>query len=243
MSTGNQNISNVQISRGFVDNTNYYGGAVNTLQGVGAGFTYACLVEMFRGTNTGARFFWGTYRRFIGGGQGIGMDDNRFKMYLTQADGTKLENFVGAAFEPMNLLLGKLVVLHMVWNGTVMNLYINGQTDVTAITPVAGLLFDATMGPTWGVEGSAAKAYAFDGGILGAAYGETALTAAQVAAHALACTDAGDLVQDAGDTFLNRYSVRGLPTAPATLLDLEGAVNLTRTGALSLPSVLQKWSS
>lgn len=241
MSTSIPNIGNVQIARDYVDDTNYYGGAVDTLQGVTGGFTYACIVEMFRGSNSGARFFWGTYSRFVGGGQGIGMDDTRFKMYLTQTDGTKLENFTGAVFPTMNLLLGRLVVLHMVWNGTLMNLYINGQTDVTPVTP-AGLLFDATIGPTWGVEGGAAKAWAFDGGVLGAAYGETALTAAQVAAHALACMDADDMVQDADDTFLNRYSVQGFTTAPATIPDLEGTVDLTRTGALSLLNVRQKWA-
>lgn len=222
-----------EAAHGFAAATNFFGGPVGTITGVAGGFSASVAGYLRRKPST-REFMFGTYSQFVNGGWALGVDANRFKLMLTQAsDGSKLENFVDAAYTDIPWVLGKLFVLHFVWDGTVATLYVQGDVAAT-ITPTSGITFDATLGPHLGVE-SRNQAEAFSSGaILGAAYGTQVMTADEVADHYFAVEGGAAMVDDPATGFDNLWSLDGESAAPATLADQIGAVDLTLTGALTM---------
>lgn len=224
-----------EAAYGFANGANYYSGAAGTVQGDAAGFSAAAALRLRR-KPSGREILFGTYSQFINGGWAIGYDGLRWKIMLTQAsDGAKLENFVQAEFIENPYVLGKLVLLHFVFDGTTATLYVQGEAEAT-ISPTGGITFDPTLGPHIGVEGRNQAEAAASAAALGCAYGTQVMTPAEVAEHYLEVMEAAAMVDDPGTGFDNLWTLDGETSAPATLTDQLGAVDLARTGALSLES-------
>ena len=225
-----------EAAHGYASATNYYAGAAGTIQGAAAGFSAAVLLRLIRRPATGRQIVWGTYSQFILGGWALGYDNDRWKLMLTQAsDGAKLENFVNGDFADSPYVIGKLALLHFVWDGTTARLYVQGEQEAT-VTPTGGITFEPTIGPSIGVESRNRNEAAVSAAVSGCAYGTQVMTAAQVAQHFLDVMEDGAMVDDPGAGFDNLWTLDGESAAPSALVDQIGAVNLSLTGSLSLES-------
>ncbi|MEQ9697996.1 MAG: LamG-like jellyroll fold domain-containing protein, partial [Sandaracinaceae bacterium] len=217
----------------------HYEAAAGVGIGVAGQFTASVMARphLLRTPGYGTRIMIGAYRRFIGGGWALGMDETRPKIFLTQAsDGSKLENFTGPEWPTFGA--GRFVILTFTWNGTTATLYVNGEPAAT-LTPTGGIQFEASVGLAWGCESYGGN-WPFDGEIAGAAYtGAAGFSANEVLFHALACLDA-DAMVDGGPGFANLWTAPS-GSAPATITDAIGADDLTRTGAPTSGSRRVHW--
>lgn len=219
---------------------NYYSTPAGTCQG-SSSFTAAVTVRVKHLAAGSSVELFSCRRLFIGGGWGIGLDGNRAKLFITRGDGTKLENFVNANWDPTDngndMSSGSLIHLCLVYNGTDAILFANGRLLTTIGT--VSFLPEAAVGATLGVI-AFNQGNPFDGAILGASYHATALTEDQVFDHYLACVDANDHV-NGGVSWTNRWSFNQESSAPATLEDLNGSIDMTRTGTLSIENLRGSW--
>lgn len=219
-----------------------YAGAAGTCQGSSAGFAASVTCRVKHLAGTGQTFEVLSCRRlFIGGGWGLGFDGNRAKMYVTRGDETKLENFVNANWDPEDsgndMSSGSLLHLGLSYDGANSLLYVNGRQVASIGLP--NFLAEPSVGVTFGMV-PIDEANLFDGAIVGASFKSSAVTANQMFDHYLACVDANDHV-DGGASWTNRWSFNGLSSAPATLEDLAGSVDLTREGSLTIENLRGAW--
>jgi hypothetical protein len=232
-----ENIQRAQALHGFTT-SNYYKGTNGNLVGNATAFSASVLFRFIETPVAGGAYALACYPRFAGPGWALFYDNSRFKMLITQVTGgTVLENFVGGAYADLGdfALLGKLVLLHLVYDGTVATLYVNG-VSVATLTPAGGLLVaGATTALTIGVEDNLNQPAA-ETAILGAGYSEVEMSLADVRGHYLDVMDAAAMVDEPGAGFSNMWSVDGETAAPATLSDSIGTDDLTLTGALSIES-------
>lgn len=139
----------------------------------------------------------------------------------------------GSGYQLANL---KALVLALVRDGSNLSLWVNGVKWRTVSR--TGII--ASANGLWLGTHVGGGEHAEDCGIVGAAYAEIAFTDAQVISWTRDCMRAGDVV-DGGGGFANLWSFKGSglvagDTVPATVEDLIGAVDLTRTGTLSVAS-------
>lgn len=216
---------------------NRYTGPAASLVGVAGNFSASVLARLRR-MPTGREFLFGNFKRFAGSGGGwaIAVDADRVRMWMRQtSDGEPISNATQAnfpVFDSAQSAIGKLFVATFVYDGTQGHLYVNGR-HCRSLTPGGGLLLGAGQAPALGIDSVDLAEPATSCSILGAAYRTGAPSAADIADHARACMDAGTMV-DA--SFANLWTLDGQASAPATLEDQIGSVDLTLTGALSLES-------
>lgn len=230
----------VQLLGGITANDHYVGSA-GTQRGDATAFT-VCAAVMLRRTPTGYECVVGNYDGFSGnGGWMLGFDANGWRFGVgQQSDGTVVFSGAGADLSS-TLALGRITHLALTYtSGTgLATLYVNGQAQMT-LTPTGGFQVAAVgLAPFIGRNTQATNILA-DGDVLGWGYDESLWSAADIAEHVLAVREA-DAFVDAAAGFTNLYAFAGEETAPATLADQLGGLDMTRVGAPTVSSSKPIW--
>lgn len=219
---------------------NHFSGSAGTLRGNAAGFTVAALIRP-DGFPTDTETFFGNYNRFQAqGGWWMGIDTDRWKLGIgQQSDSTVIENFSTGLQDLTNYygrFLRRLFLLHFVYDGTTVTLYINGQS-VRTLTPSGGYqVADAALIPRIGRNTNAgASAPATTTGFIGGGYVESIFTATDVLNHYFACLEA-ESFQNA--SFTNWWTV---DTAETNLIDQGASLDFALNGTLTAVDVTARW--
>jgi hypothetical protein len=232
-------VPNIASYSGF-SSSNYFVGSVNTLVGNAAGFT-ACVMVRPEGFATGTEVAFGNFSVYQTlGGWFIGIDSERWKFGIgQQSDGSVPDNF-GSGLQSLTQYQGRFIrrlfLLHLVYNGTIATLYVNGQA-VQTLTPTGGYeIADAALFPRIGRNTNNGEPLpATTLGVVGAGYVESVFTATNVVNHYVACLEA-ESFQDA--SFTNWWAV---DTAETNLVDQGGALDFTLSGSLTAVDVTARW--
>lgn len=226
-----------------LSSSNYYEGAAGDLPGATGGFTVAATIRL-AALPTHEQIFFSCMHLFsyagVQGGWGLGIDGVRWKFYTSRQSDGFTTGLSFAAELPELDLIGPLYTLAMVFDGVdTSTCYVNGRV-VGSLGNTGGYeVANASLSPFVGWTNNSANtgSAADEVDFLGGGYVETSLTAAQVAAHHLACFEADAFADEPSAGWASWYSLEGETSAPATLTDQgAGGANLTRTG---MPSIVE----
>lgn len=226
----------------------FYRAPINTQRGDAAGFSSVALVRP-KQIPTAFGVIYGNFELFqTNGGWHIAYDGNRFVWGVHQAsDGQRIANggAGGADYSEFRTkFLGRLFHVALVYDGTTMRGYLNGEEMVT-LTPSGGLdIADASLYPIVGENNSGANnAPNTSMDLLGAGYLESVLSASDVFDHFDACMQVNNWT--AGDvSFENRYDFSSISegSAPSSISDQVGSGDLTAQGAaVSIVTRAARW--
>lgn len=229
---------------------NYYSAAAGTLRGNATAFAASALVRL-SGDQSAQGTIIGTYNQYsTDGGWFISLADGRMVFGCTQdSDGQIIENGAsgylsdgGSGHGPWGKKLGRLYLATLLYNGTTLTGYVNGEL-VTTLTPTSGYrIANASITPMLGRNynaGSPEPLYECE--VIGAGYVESAITLAEARSHLFACMDSGQFEDLPSTGFGSYWHLYGETSAPATLSDQAAAVDFTKTGTLSVATRRSIW--
>lgn len=241
--TGSQGIPgsapNVESYASF-SSVNFFSGSAGTLRGNASGFT-ACVLVRPEGFPTGTEVAFGNFSVYqTQGGWFLGIDSERWKFGVgQQSDGAVPDNF-GSGLQSLTQYQGRflrrLFLLHLVYNGTLATLYINGQA-VQTLTPASGYqVSNIALVPRIGRNTNNGEPLpATTLGFVGAGYVESVFTATDVLNHYFDCLEAESFV-DA--SFTNWWVT---DTAVADLTDQGAALDFLQVGTLTAVDATARW--
>jgi hypothetical protein len=220
--------------------SNYFSGSANTLRGNAAGFT-ACVMVRPEGFPTGTEVAFGNFSVYQNqGGWFLGIDSERWKFGVGQQSNSAVIDNFGSGLQSLTQYQGRflrrLFLLHLVYDGTDADLYVNGHY-VQTITPTSGYqVADAAFIPRIGRNTNNGEPLpATTLGVVGAGYVESVFTATNVVNHYVACLEA-ESFQDA--SFTNWWAV---DTAETNLIDQGAALDFALNGTLTAVDVTARW--
>lgn len=220
--------------------TNYFSGSANTLRGNAAGFT-ACVMVRPEGFPAGTEVAFGNFSVYQNqGGWFLGIDSERWKFGVGQQSNSAVIDNFGSGLQSLTQYQGRflrrLFLLHLVYDGTDADLYVNGHY-VQTITPTSGYqVADAAFIPRIGRNTNNGEPLpATTLGVVGAGYVESVFTATNVVNHYVACLEA-ESFQDA--SFTNWWAV---DTAQTNLIDQGASLDFALNGTLTAVDVTARW--